>query len=282
VATIDGGRFAAAPRIAGTNAAQVVLAANGRGATVGWTSSYRARPGTSGSSVRRALPRGLTVRPLDAHGLPTGAPQTVAADVAAKTRLAGAPDGRLVAAWLRPQKIRPYPGEDRGDAPPLSAYIRPRAFTRQLFPRASPARPLGAPDEVAAGLPSVAFDGADHAVAVLRTSVPLMGPAFEVRSAESTGGGPWSATRPLASLGFSLFDPVVAAPASGGTVVVFTAVVVAAGKPVWTIDASDGTGTQVLGVTDAGDGRGVAVAREGSAVLVAWQAAGGVQVAQRG
>ena len=197
-------------------------------------------------------------------------------------RLAGAPDGRLVASWMRPQKIRAYHGEDRGDAPPPSAYIRPRAFTRQVFPRALPARPLGVPDEFAAGRPSVAFDGADHAVAVLRMSVALMGPAFDVRTAESTGGGPWSATRPVANPGFSLFDPVVAAPASGGTVVVFTAVVLAAGKPVWIVDATDATGTQVLGVTDAGDGGGVAVAREGSAVLVAWPAAGGVQVVQRG
>jgi hypothetical protein len=231
--------------------------------------------------VPRALPRTLTVRSLDAHGLPTGAAVRVGSDVGATARLAGAPDGRVVASWMRPQKIRSYAGEDRGDAPPPSAYIAPRAFTRQLLPRLAPARPLGGPSEIAAGVPSVGFDGPGHAVAALRASAPAVGPAYDARLSGSAGGGPWSSSRLVAHLGFSRLDPVVTVPSPGDAVVVYTALIPAPGTPVWSVGAADATGTQALGVTNAGDGRGIAVARAADRVLVAWPSAGGVQVAER-
>jgi hypothetical protein len=283
VATIDGDRFATAPRAVGGDAAQVVLTARGAGAAVGWTSSYRVRPGSSRASARRALPRTLKVVALGASGLPIGGATIVGRDVGPTTRLAGAPDGRLVASWVRPQRIRSYPGEDRGDAPPPDADVAPQAFTRQILARARPARPIGGPNEIAGGAPSVAFDGLDHAVAAVRTSTPGVGPAFDVVAAGSSAGRPWSSTHLVAHLGFSRMDPVAAAPAAGDVVVVYTALVLAVNTPPsWTVAAADMTGAHPLGVTTASDGRGVAVARAPGRVLVAWPAGGRVQVAERG
>jgi hypothetical protein len=283
VATIDGDRFATAPRTVGSDAALVVLAARGAGAAVGWTSAYRLRPGAGRTLARRALPRTLTIRALDARGLPTGSATTVGRDVGTSVRLAGAPDGRLVASWVRPVQIRPYPGEDRGEAPPPDAYVAPLTFTRQVLPRARPARPLGGPSEIAAGAPSVAFDGGDRAVAAVRVATPRAGPAFDVVTAASSAGGPWSSTSLVAHLGFSGMDPVAVAPATDDVVIVYTALVVADGAPLsWTVAATDATGTHPLGTTTASDGRGVAVARAAARVLVAWPAGERVQVAERG
>jgi hypothetical protein len=283
VATIDGDRFATAPRTVGRDAAQVVLAARGAGAAVGWISPYRARPGRSRAAARRAQPRTPTVVALGAGGSPTGQATIVGRDVGPTARLAGAPDGRVVASWVRPQRIRPYPGEDRGHAPPPDAYVAPQAFTRQILARARPARPIGGPNEIAAGAPSVAFDGADHTVAAVRASTPGVGPAFDVVAAGSSAGGPWSSTHLVAHLGFSRMDPVAAAPAAGDVVVVYTALILAVNTPPnWTVAAADMTGTHPLGTTPASDGRGVAVARAPGRVLVAWPAGGRVQVAERG
>lgn len=282
VATFDGRRFASAPRTAGTDAAQISLAARGSGAAVAWVGALRPRIRKTRLSVPRARPRPLTVRALDSRGLPTGAGSVVARDVDATTRLAGAPDGRVVAAWVRPQRIRPYPGEERGDAPPPSAYVDPVAFTRQVLPRVLPARPIGGASTFPAGLPSVAFAGPGRAVAALRTSVRGGVPAFDVVSAGSDAGGPWSNPQPVAHLGFSRFDPLVVAPGSG-PVVVYSALVPVGGAPRWTVAASDASGPQALGTTSAGDGRGITVARSGERVLVAWPSAtGGVEVAERG
>jgi hypothetical protein len=283
VATIDGDRFATAPLTVGRDAAQVVLAARGAGATIGWTSTYRLRPGSARGSMRRAMPRTLTVRALGAGGLPTGPATTVGRDVSTTVRLAGAPDGRLVASWVRPQQIRPYPGEDHGAAPPPEAYVAPLAFTRQLLPHARPPRPLGGPGEIPAGAPSVAFDDGDHAVAAVRVATPRAGPAFDVVTAGARAGGPWTSTSLIAHLGFSGMDPVAAAPAAGDVVIVYTALVAGVGTaPSWTIAATDASGAHPLGITTASDGRGVAVARASARVLVAWPAGGRVQVAERG
>jgi hypothetical protein len=265
VATLDGGRFSGAPRTAGTDAAQIVLAARGGSATVGWVSPFRATPGTSGAAVGQA-PHTLTVRSLDRRGLPAGPIQKAGSDVGTTARLAGSPDGRLVASWLRPQRNS-------------SAQ---QAFTRQLLPRARPARPLVVASEISAGVPTVAFDGAGHVVAAVRSSAPAAGPFFDVRLSGSSAGGPWSSPRLIAPLGFSRFDPVVAAPGAGDAVVVYTALVQAPGTPAWTVGATDAAGTHPLGVTTGGDGRGIAVARAPGRVLVAWPTATGVQVAERG
>ena len=284
VATIDGNRFASAPRTAGTGGAtQIVLAARGAGAAVGWVSRHRSLPRKTRLSVRRVAPRTLTIRLLDARGLPAGDATIAGRDIGATARLAGAPDGRLVASWLRPQKIRPYPGEDEGAAPPPTAYINQAAFTRQVLPRLLPARPLPVPSGIAGSVPSVAFDAAGHAVAALSgTAVPNTGPAYDALTAGSTAGGPWSSPQLVAHLGFSRFNPVVVAPASG-PVVVYSALLQAPGAPSWAVGASDASGPQVLGATSAGDGRGIAVARAGERVLVAWPSAtGGVDVAERG
>ncbi|MEA2154992.1 MAG: hypothetical protein QOE11_1132, partial [Solirubrobacteraceae bacterium] len=266
----------------GSGAAQIALAARGSGAAVGWVGALRPRIRKSRASVARARPRPLTVRSLDARGLPRAPATVVARDVDATARLAGAPDGRLVASWVRPQKILPFPGDDRGDAPPPGAYVNPVAFTRQVLPRLLPARPLGPPQQIAVGVPSVAFDGAGHAVAAFRVSHTGGIPAFDALMAGSDAGGPWSSPKLVADLGFSRFEPLVVAPASG-PVVVYTALVAAAGPPRWTVAASGPAGPQVLGITTAGDGRGVAVGRSGQRVLVAWPSAtGAVQVAEQG
>lgn len=278
VATIDGDRFASEPRTVGTNAAQVALAVRGARAAVGWTSTYHSRAGGTRGPAR---PRTLTVRALDARGLPTGPATTAGRDVGPTVRLAGAPDGRLVASWVRPQQIRPYPGEDRGDPPPPSAYVAPVAFTRQLLPQARPARPVGGSDQVAGGPPTVAFDGADHAVAALRTSSPGLGPAFDVVAAGSRAGWSWSSTHLVAHLGFSRFDPVAVAPASGDVVIVHTSLVAGVNTPNWTVGATDSAGTHLLGTTTGSDGRGVVVARAPARLLVAWSSGGHVQIAER-
>lgn len=167
-----------------TDVARIVLASRGMGAAVGWTSADRGRVRKTRLSVPRARPRPFTIRPLGAQGLPTGPPPVVARDVDATVRLAGAPDGRLVASWVRPQKIRPYPREARGDAPPPSAYINPVAFTRQLLPRARPARPVGGPAP-AVSTPTVAFDVAGQALATLRVASPGGIPASDVVASTS-------------------------------------------------------------------------------------------------
>ncbi len=282
VATFDGERFASAPRTVGTDAAQVVLAARGAGAAVGWVSAQRPRIRKTRLSVPRAQPRTLTVRALDARGRPAGGATVAGRDVDATARFAGAPDGRLVASWVRPQKIRPYPNEDRGDAPPPSAYVNPVAFTRQVLPRLLPARPLGGPARFAVGIPSVAFDGPAHAVAAFRASVTGGIPAFDALTAAAVAGGPWSSPQLVSHLGFSRFDPVVVAPASG-PVVVSTAAIQVPGPPNWAVTASGPAGPQLLGTTTAGDGRGLAVARSAERVLVAWRSsAGGVQISEQG
>ena len=282
VATIDGDRFSSAPRTVGTDVAQVVLAARGAGAAVGWTSAYRGRVRKTRLSVPRARPRPFTIRTLDARGLPSGRPTVVARDVDRTVRLAGAPDGRLVASWLRPQKIRPYPGEARGDGPPPSAYINPVAFTRQLLPRALPARPVGGADRFPASTPTVAFDAAGQAVAALRVTSSNMIPAYDIVASTSRAGNAWSAPRLIAAVGFSRFDPVAVAPDAGDVVIVHTALIPASGQPAWTVAAADVTGPHLLGTTSAGDGRGIAVARASGRILVAWPLGGVVQVAERG
>ena len=281
VATIDGDRFTSAPRTVGSDVAQVVLASGGAGATVGWTSAYRGRVRKTRLSVPRARPRPFTIRTLGAQGLPTGPPMVVARDVDATVRLAGAPDGRLVASWVRPQKIRPYPGEARGDAPPPSAYIDPLAFTRQLLPRARPARPVGGPARPL-GTPTVAFDDARRALATLRVASSGGIPAYDVVASTSRAGGAWSAPRTIAAIGFSRLDPVAVAPAAGDIVIVHTALVPAAGRPAWTVGATDTSGAHELGTTTAADGRGIAVARAPGRILVAWPLGGVVQLAERG
>jgi hypothetical protein len=282
VATFDGDRFVRSPRTAGIGAAQVALVARGSGAAVGWVGALRPRIRKSRVSVARARPRPLTVRSLDARGLPSGPAAVVARDVDATARLAGAPDGRLVASWVRPQKILPFPGDERGDAPPPSAFVNPVAFTREVLPRLLPARPLGTPQQIAVGVPSVALDAAGHAVAAFRVAHTGGIPAFDALTAGSDAGGPWTSPRLVAQLGFSRFEPVVVAPAAG-PVVVYSALVPAAGPPRWTVAASGPAGPQVLGITTAGDGRGIAVGRSAGRVLVAWpSASGGVQVAEQG
>lgn len=239
------------------------------------------RPGTN--RPRSLLPRTLTVVALDARGAPAGRQMTVGRDVGSSARLAGAPDGRLVASWVRPQQIRPYPGEDRGDAPPADAYVAPLAFTRQVFPRLRPARPVGGPSNIGAGAPSVTFQEGDRAVMAVRASMPGVGPAYDVVAAGSGAAGPWSALRLVAHLGFSRMDPVAVAPAEGDVVIVYTTLTASVGTPAsWTVAASTSTGTVPLGATMASDGRGVAVASARGRVLVAWPAGDGVQIAERG
>jgi|GEM_PF-6782832 len=281
-ATFDGDRFSSAPRTVGTDAAQIAVAARGSGAAVGWVATQRPRIRTSRLGVPRARPRPLTIRALDARGLPSGRATVVARDVDAKARLAGAPGGRLVATWVRPQKIRPYPGEDRGDAPPPSAYINSVAFTREVRPRLLPSRPLSAPGQIALGIPSVALTGGG-AVAALRVSGLGVPPAFDALTASSDDGGPWPAPQLVAHLGFTGLDPVVVAPASGPVVVYTAFFPAAAGAPRWAVGASGPAGPQVLGTTTAANGRGIAVSRAGERVLVAWPSVtGGVQVAEQG
>jgi hypothetical protein len=282
VAAIDGDHFAGAPRTAGTNATQIILAARGAGASVGWTSPLHSIRRAGRSGTPRALPRTLTVRSLDGHGRPTGTAAKVGSDVGATARLAGAPDGRLVASWLRPQKVLPFAGDLQGDPPPPSAIVAPLAFTRQVLPRTLPARPLGSAGAIPAGVPSIALDATGQAVAAMRVSPPNVGPAFDAVAAGSTGGGPWSGTRLVAHLGFSNFDPVAVATPSDGAVIVSTALVAAPGTPLWTVEAADATGVHAVGTTNGGDGRGLAVARAGSRVLIAWPTAAGVQVSERG
>ena len=283
VATFDGERFTSAPRTAGTDASQIVIAARGGGATVGWISAHRFLPRKTKAAIRRVAPRSLTLRSLDRRGTPAGEAVTAGRDVGASARLAGAPDGRLVASWLRPQKILPYPGEDRGDPAPPSAFVSPVAFTRQMLPAPAPARPVGVAGAVVAGIPHVAFAAPDQAIAALRASAVGAGPQFDALTATSTAGGPWPAPQVLAHLGFSNFDPVVVAPASG-PVVVFTSLIPdPAGRPRWAVGASQASGTQALGTTSAADGRGIGVASGGERVLVAWPSTtGGVQVAEQG
>jgi hypothetical protein len=278
VATFEGTRFTRAPRTAGTDVAQVVLAARGGGATLGWISGHRSLPRKTRLSVRRAAPRTLTIVQLDRRGRPAGPTTVVGRDVGATARLAGSPDGRLVASWLRPQKINPYPGEDTGAAPPPSAIVSPIAFTRQLLPRLQPARPLVSAGQVPAGVPTVAFSGPNAVTAWRVASQPGSGPLFDAVSAAAADGGPWPAAQLVAHLGFSRFDPVVVAPGLS-PLVVTTALAPGAGTPVWTVAA----GAQALGVTSTGDGRGVAVAHGGDRVLVAWPStSGGVGVAEQG
>ena len=282
-ATIDASGRVGAPRTVGTNAAQVVIAARGAGATIGWTSAHRSAPQKTRLSVRRPLPRTLTVRSLDARGLPADAAAIAGRDVGPAARLAGAPDGRLVASWLRPQKIRPYAGEDEGDAPPPAAIVPALAFTRELLPRPIAARPLGLPGQLSVGVPTVAFDGAAGAVAAVRRAAPdaNAGPAFDAVLARSTAGGPWSAPQTVAHLGFSNYDPVVVAPPSG-TLVVSTALLPGPGAPRWAVTASGARAPQILGAPSGSDGRRIAVARSGSGVLVAWPSTtGGVEVAEQ-
>jgi hypothetical protein len=282
VATIGRDGFTRKPRTVGVDAAQIVLAARGDGAAVGWVSPHRSAPRKTKASVRRALPHTLTVRTLDARGLPSGTATIVGRDVGASARLAGSPDGRLVASWLRPQKILPFAGEARGDAPPPSAILNPVAFTRQVLPQLRGARPLSGQDVIPGSVPTVAFDAPGHAVAAWRASAAGGSPAFDALTADSSAGGPWSIGRLVAHLGFSRLDPVVAAPASG-PVVVYSALLAVVGPPRWTVTAADAGGTHALGITTGGDGRGVAVARAADRVLVAWPSAtGGVQVAEQG
>jgi hypothetical protein len=269
VATISRDHFETGPRTAGTDAATIVLTARGAGAAVGWTSTFRARKGAG--PARRALPRTLTIRALDSGGVPTGAATIAGRDVGTIARLAGAPDGRLVASWVRPQQTAASP----------SATVAPLAFTRQILPRLLPARPLGGPNQIAGGPPSVAFDGADHAVAALRVSAPAVGPAFDAVVADSRAGAPWSTPRLVAHLGFTRMDPVAAAPVAGDVVLVYTAIAGFNGPPAWAVVATDAAGTHGLGTTTGSDGRGVTVARAPGRVLVAWLDAGRVQVAER-
>lgn len=283
VARIDADRLATAPRTVGHAAAEVVLTARGSGAAVGWTSAYRSRPGTRSGSPRRAQPRTLTVVSLNSRGAP-GATTIVGRDVGATARIFGAPDGRLVATWARPTQIRPYPGEDRGDPPPISAYVFPRAFTRQVLPRLRPARPIGAGAWEAEGPPSIAFDGPDEAIAVVRAQPTDGGPMYAALGASAHDGGPWSNVQPLAALGFTRMDPVVAAPQAGVGVIAYTALDPTINAPPrWIVAANDDTGMHRLGTTDAGDGLGASVASAPGRVLVAWNDTDdAVQVAERG
>lgn len=283
VATFDGRRFAGAPRTVGTDAAQISLAAGGEGAAVSWISAQRFLPRKTKQSPRRVAPRRLTVQPLDARGLPRGPAIIAARDAGATGRLTGAPDGRVVAAWLRPQTIGRFPGEDSGAEPPSSAIVQPVAFTRELLPSLRPARPVGTAGGIAGGLASVAFDGPGHTITALRaTAVPGAGPDYVALSATATDGGPWSVPQIVAPLGFTLFDPVVVAPASGPLVVSTAAA--PTGAPRWTVAATPVGGTpQAIGTTSASNGRGIAVARGGDRVLVAWPSlTGGVEVAEQG
>jgi hypothetical protein len=279
VATFEGTRFTRAPRTVATDVAQVVLAARGGGATLGWISGHRSLPRKTKLSVRRTAPHTLTVVQLDRRGRPAGRATVAGHDVGATARLAGSPDGRLVASWLRPQKITPYPGEDTGSPPPQSAFVNPVAFTRQVLPRLLPARPLVSAGQVPGSVPTVAFDAPGNAVAAWRAANPPGGgPFFDALTVSAAGGGPWAAPRLVAHLGFSRFDPVVVAP-GGGPVVVTTGLVPGTGTPRWTVTAN----AQALGVTSASDGRGAAVARGGERVLVAWPSpTGGVEVAEQG
>ena len=69
VATIDGDRFTSAPRTVGTDVAQVVLAARGAGAAVGWTSAYRGRARKTASPFRaRGRGRSRSGRSMQAAG----------------------------------------------------------------------------------------------------------------------------------------------------------------------------------------------------------------------
>jgi hypothetical protein len=260
-----------------------VLAARGASATVGWTSAYHVRPGTHPGSSRRALPRTLTLQSLDRRGVPAGRPVIAGRDVGAVARLAGDADGRLVASWARPTQIRPFAGEDRGIAPPRDAYVYPRAFTRQILPKPRPARPVGGAEQVAQGPPSVAFDGPDHALTVLRAAPRDAGPLFSVLAAGASSGGPWSDARPVASVGFTREDPIALAPAPGDGVVVYTALDPTINAPPrWIVAATDASGAHRLGTTAVSDGRGATAAQAGAHVLVAWNDGDQVQLAERG
>jgi hypothetical protein len=282
VARFDGDRLGGGPWTVGRDAAQVELAARGSSASVGWTSSYHVRPGTHAGSPRRALPRTLTVASLDRRGAPAGRPVIVGRDVGAVARLAGASDGRLVASWARPTQIRPYAGEDRGVAPPPGAYVFPRAFTRQVLPALRPARPVGGADQVAQGPPSVAFDGPDHALTVVRAAGQAAGPLYDALGAGSSAGGPWSDPLPVAHLGFTRLDPIALAPAPGDAVVVYTALDPTIGAPRWIVAATDAAGAHRLGTTTGDDGRSATATGAGARVLVAWDDGGQIQVAERG
>jgi len=160
VATPDGDRFTAAPRTVGRDGALVVLAARASGAEVGWISAYHVRPGTN--RPRSLLPRTLTVVALDARGAPAGRQITVGHDVGSSARLAGAPDGRLVASWMRPQQIRPYPGEDRRCYPRRRVRCAARLRPPSVFASAARATVLG-PSNIGASAPSVTFREGDRA-----------------------------------------------------------------------------------------------------------------------
>jgi len=281
VATFDGTRFVSAPRTVGTDVSQIVFAARGSGAAVGWIDAFRRPVRKTRLSVPRARPRSLRIVALDDRGRPSGSAILAGRDIGSKARLAGSPDGRLVASWVRPQKIGPFPGEEQGSAPPPSAYVNPVAFTRQLLPTVLAARPLAVP--FPAGVPSVAFDAPGHAVAALRAPTPGGSPpAFDAVTAAAAGGGPWSTPALAAHVGFSNFDPVVVAP-SAGAVVICSALLPNPGPPAWAVLATDAGGARALGTTNGPDGRGIAVARGGDRVLVAWPSTtGGVQVAEQG
>jgi hypothetical protein len=282
VATLGGSRFTSGPRTVGTDAAQVVLAAHAGGATVGWTGSYRGRQKSTPKGVPRARPRRMTIVSLDASGAPTSAARTIARDVDATVHLAGAPDGRLVASWLRPQKILPFPGEARGDGPPLNAYVPAAAFTRQVLPRPRPARPVPVAGQIALGPPGVALLSGDRAALAVRANAPGgAGINFGIFAASSRAGGPWSDVHPIAQLGFSRMDPVVVRLAAQDPIIVYTAASVAPGTPRYSVSVDDATGTQILGTTPGLDGRGVGVASTRGRALVAWLDGTGVQVAER-
>ena len=184
--------------------------------------------------------------------------------------------------WARPTQIRPYAGEDRGVVPPPDAYVFPRAFTRQVLPALRPARPAGA-DEVAQGPPSVAFDGPDHALTVVRAAGRDAGPLFDALGAGgSSSGGQWSDPRPVAHLGFTGLDPIALAPASGDAVVVYTALDPTISAPRWIVAATDSSGAHPLGTTTGDDGRSATATTAGGRVLVAWDDGDAVQVAERG
>ncbi len=275
ITRIDGNRLAFAPRTVGRDVGQVVVSARGSGAVVGWTSAYHVRPGTKAGSLRRAAPRTLTVVPLNYTARP-GTRVIIGRNVGGSVRLAGASDGRVVASWVRPQ-------QDRLNGSLLVVAVSQQAFTRQILPRALPARPVGGSDEVAAGPPSVAFVGSEEAVTVLRAGEPRGAAFFDLLGAQATDGGPWSAPQRIAGLGFTRMEPVVVRAAAGEGAVVYTALDPTINAPPrWIVAANDATGAHRLGTTDAGDGRGATVAAARGRVLVAWTDGDGTQIAERG
>lgn len=252
--TVRAGEGLGRARTVATRVSQVALAAAGGGAVLAWTRSATGR-----------VPRAAYGLRLGREGAPRERAFLITRDAGRTLRLAGGPDGRSLASWMRPARGTRAAG----------------AFTRSLRPVLRPARPLGAPGLRPRDAATLSAGPDGHALAAL----PAFGDdpfGFRVLAARSRMGGVWTGVRPLGAPSAMGGTPRPVLAPGGEELVAWTTARTQPGPVAYDVLISGAGGTTALGTTSSPDGRGLAVGHAGARVLVAWPMVGGLALAERG